>query len=52
VAAGLNRAALHYTLGMRGYYLAVPLTLWLFGPELLLAGAVVLALILIPLDRA
>ena len=52
VAAGLNRGGLHYTLGMRGYYLAVPLALWLFGPELFLGGALLLILALIPLDRA
>jgi uncharacterized membrane protein len=31
-------AAGHFTLGMRGYYFAVPLTLWLFGPIWLLLG--------------
>lgn len=28
----LNRSGLHYTYGMRGYYLSIPLALWLFGP--------------------
>lgn len=28
----INHGALHYTMGMRGFYLAVPLALWLFGP--------------------
>lgn len=51
VAAGVNRGGLHYTLGMRGYYLSVPLALWLFGPELFVLGAAGLILILIPLDR-
>ncbi|MFZ5774401.1 MAG: DUF599 domain-containing protein [Thermodesulfobacteriota bacterium] len=36
----VNRAAFHYTLGMRGYYMAVPLGLWLLGPSWLLAGTV------------
>ena len=35
----LERAANHFTLGMRGYYFAVPLTLWVFGPIWLLLGA-------------
>ncbi|GBC62427.1 DUF599 domain-containing protein [Desulfonema ishimotonii] len=47
----INRGALHYFLGMRGYYLAVPLTLWLFGPLWLLAGAVILITVLHKLDR-
>jgi uncharacterized membrane protein len=51
VAQGLNRGVLHYTLGMRAYYLAVPLALWLFGPELLLAAALVMVAILRGLDR-
>jgi uncharacterized membrane protein len=28
----LNRGALHYTFGLRGFYLAIPVALWLFGP--------------------
>ncbi|MFP4559875.1 MAG: DUF599 domain-containing protein [Thiohalorhabdus sp.] len=52
VARGLNRGGLHYTLGMRAYYLAVPLALWLFGPELLLLGALLVLLALARLDRA
>lgn len=51
VAQGLNRGALHYTLGMRAYYMAVPLALWVFGPELLLAGALGILVVLRGLDR-
>lgn len=40
VIATVNRAAFHYTMGMRGYYLSVVLGLWLLGPTWLLAGAV------------
>lgn len=47
----LDRGATHYTLGMRGYYLAIPLTLWLFGPLWLLGGTLVLIAILYRLDR-
>jgi uncharacterized membrane protein len=47
----LNRGGAHYTLGMRGYYLAVPLALWLFGPLWLLAGTICLLAVLYRLDR-
>ena len=48
--AELERGAFHFTLGMRGYYLAIPLTLWLFGPMWMLAGSVLLVLILRRVD--
>lgn len=51
VARTLNRGALHYTFGMRGYYLAIPLTLWLFGPLWMLIGSLVLIAVLFWLDR-
>ena len=51
VARTLNRGALHYTFGMRGYYLAIPLTLWLFGPVWMLIGSLVLITVLFWLDR-
>jgi uncharacterized membrane protein len=51
VAKIINHGTTHYTLGMRSYYLAVPFTLWLFGPSWMLAGAIVLILILFKLDR-
>lgn len=47
----LNRGGSHYTLGMRGYYLAIPLALWLFGPLWLLGGTLVLIATLYRLDR-
>lgn len=47
----LNHGALHYTIGMRGFYLSVPLALWLFGPIWLLAGSLVLVAVLYRLDR-
>ena len=47
----VNHGAIHYTMGMRGYYLAIPLTLWLFGPVWLLGGSITLILILNKLDR-
>jgi uncharacterized membrane protein len=47
----LNHGALHYTLGMRGFYLAIPLGLWLFGPLWMLGGTVLILLVLYRLDR-
>ena len=47
----LNRGMMHYTLGMRGYYLGVLLVLWLFGPIWMLLGTVVMLLVLHHLDR-
>lgn len=46
----LERGALHYTLGMRGYYLGIPLALWLFGPTWMLLGAALLLVILRRID--
>ncbi len=51
LAAALNHGALHYTLGMRGFYLSVPFSLWLFGPLWMLGGAAVLVFVLNSLDR-
>jgi uncharacterized membrane protein len=47
----INRGTTHYTLGMRGFYLAIPFILWLFGSTFLLLGAVALILVLYKLDR-
>ena len=47
----VNHGALHYTIGMRGFYLSVPLALWLFGPIWMLAGSLVLIAVLYRLDR-
>ncbi len=47
----LNHGALHYTIGMRGFYLSVPLGLWMFGPIWMLAGSLVLIAVLYRLDR-
>jgi uncharacterized membrane protein len=51
VTAILNHGALHYTMGLRGFYLAIPLGLWLFGPLWMLGGAMVLVAVLYRLDR-
>ena len=47
----LDRGGTHYTLGMRGYYLAIPLALWLFGPLWMLSGTLLLITVLYRLDR-
>lgn len=52
VANTLNRGAAHYTIGMRAFYIAIPLALWLFGEVWLLAGSATLLVILSRLDRA
>lgn len=52
VARLLNRSGHYYSLGMRAYYLSVPLVFWLFGPLYMLAASLGLALVLYHIDRA
>ena len=52
VALHLNRAGACYALGMRAYYIAVPLVFWLFGPHFMLISTLLLIPILYYLDRA
>jgi uncharacterized membrane protein len=47
----LNNGMMHYTMGMRGYYFAVLLFLWLFGPIWMFIGTVIIVPILYHLDR-
>ena len=47
----VNHASLHYTIGMRCYYLAIPLALWLFGPTWMLLGSIILIMVVYRLDR-
>ncbi len=42
----VQNGAMRYAAGMRGFYLTVPLVLWLFGPVWLLIGAAVVTLAL------
>jgi uncharacterized membrane protein len=51
VALHLNRAGSFYAIGMRSYYVAVPLVFWLFGPHFMLLSTIVLIPILYYLDR-
>lgn len=50
IAEELDRGAFHYALGMRCYYLAIPLTLWLFGPLWMLLATVLLVVVLSRVD--
>ena len=47
----LNHGALYYTIGMRGFYLSVPMVLWLFGPIWMLAGSLVVVAVLHHFDH-
>ena len=47
----LERGGMHYTLGMRAYYMTIPLALWLFGPLWLMAGTILIITVLYRLDR-
>jgi Predicted membrane protein len=51
VAAQLNRAGDHYSMGMRGCYSMVPLVFWIFGPLFLLFSTMIMIIILFHLDR-
>jgi len=51
VAKTLDLGMIHYTLGMRAYYLAGVVTLWLFGPLWMFLGSLVLTFILHRLDH-
>lgn len=42
----LERAARHWSFGIRGYYAAIPLLLWLIGPWYLLLGSICLVVLL------
>jgi uncharacterized membrane protein len=47
----LSRASRYYSVGMRTYYLSVPLILWLFGAVWMLTATIILLLILNHLDH-
>ncbi|RPI46048.1 MAG: DUF599 family protein [Betaproteobacteria bacterium] len=52
VANRLNRAGSLFALGMRAYFMAIPLAFWLFGPTFLVFAAVGLVISLYRLDRS
>ena len=47
----MDRGGLHYTVGMRCFYIVIPLSLWLFGPVWLLLGSAGLCVALFWMDR-
>ncbi len=51
VARHLNRAGGYYSIGMRAYFLSVPLVFWLFGPVLMAGASAVLVVVLYHMDR-
>lgn len=51
VAHRLNRAGVFYRIGMRAFFITVPLVFWLFGPGFLVVATTGLILVLYHLDR-
>ena len=47
----LNLGMIHYTLGMRAYYLSGPFFLWLFGPIWMFLGSILVLIVLYKIDR-
>jgi uncharacterized membrane protein len=47
----LDLGMMHYTLGMRAYYLSAVVVLWLFGPQWMFFGSLVLVFTLYKLDH-
>jgi uncharacterized membrane protein len=47
----LDRGMIHYTMGMRAYYLSGVVVLWLFGPQWMFLGSLVLVFVLYKLDH-
>jgi uncharacterized membrane protein len=51
IAHTLDMGMLHYTMGMRAYYLSVVVALWLFGPIWMFLGSLILVFVLYKLDH-
>jgi len=51
IAHTLDLGMMHYTLGMRAFYLSVVVALWLFGPVWMFIGSLVLTFVLYKLDH-
>jgi uncharacterized membrane protein len=51
IAHTLDLGMMHYTMGMRAFYLSVVVTLWLFGPVWMFMGSLILTYILYKLDH-
>lgn len=52
VAQRLNQAGKFYAIGMRAYFITVPLVFWLFGPMFLVAATFGLIVVLYFIDRS
>ncbi|CAK0774219.1 DUF599 domain-containing protein [Gammaproteobacteria bacterium] len=52
VAETLNLGAAHHTLGMRGYYLVLPLSLWLIDARWFFVGTLLILLVLRRVDSS
>jgi H+/Cl- antiporter ClcA len=50
LAVGFLGGALHYILGMHGFYISIPFILWLFGPVWMLLGSIGLVFVLRKVD--
>lgn len=48
----LNRGGSYYSLGMRSYYMSVPLVFWLFGPGYMVLASIGLITVLYHVDRS
>jgi uncharacterized membrane protein len=51
IANTLDTGMVHYTMGMRAFYLSVVVTLWLFGPVWMFLGSLVMVYVLYKLDH-
>ncbi len=51
IANTLDTGMVHYTMGMRAFYLSIVATLWLFGPVWMFLGSLVLVFVLYRLDH-
>jgi uncharacterized membrane protein len=52
IAQRLNQAGTYYTVGMRAFFVTVPLVFWLFGALFLVASSVGLVAVLYRIDRS
>lgn len=48
----LNRGGSYYSLGMRSYYMSVPLVFWMYGPGLMVLSSIGLITVLYHVDRS
>jgi len=48
----LSRSSLHFSIGIRFLYLAVPLALWIFSPWALLVGSTIMVILMYYLDHS